>query len=147
MYYTNGLNRVAKFLRSKCCNIDRLVSFIKKTLTKNKANIALFYEIFETPLPNLPILSRWGTWLTFVFQISKNFQKYIEFVANLNDTTTDVVSIRLLLNSEAIIFEFNFISKYQQIPIGITKLESTKLNTSDQIKILKELKMKINVIG
>ncbi|KAF7684873.1 hypothetical protein CDIK_4378, partial [Cucumispora dikerogammari] len=40
------LHRVVEFLRSKCCNIDRLVSFIKKTLTKNKGNIALFYEIF-----------------------------------------------------------------------------------------------------
>lgn len=49
-----------------------LISFLKKILLKNKKNQELWKIYTDIPLPNWPIITRWGTWVSCAIYISNN---------------------------------------------------------------------------
>ena len=63
----HGLYRIAE-------NIDKLISNGKKIFLKCPACCEMFHDKApDVPLPQQPVVTRWGTWITAAFYYTKHF--------------------------------------------------------------------------
>jgi len=132
-------HRVAETIRGKFNNVDGLVSNVKKVFLKAPSRLEIFKtEASGIPLPPVPIITRWGTWLEAAFYYSDNFTTIQNVFSKLNPD--DAVSIE---KSISIMAEPNlgpnltFIqSNFRCLPVNITKLESSGLTLFESINVV-----------
>ncbi|KAG0430202.1 hypothetical protein DMUE_5686 [Dictyocoela muelleri] len=133
------LHRLCEKLRSVSENSNLISSEIKRLLVKNRENQAIFKNVTELNLPKFLILTRWGTWLVFMKEIIINYNKYKAFITEL--VYRELVEKTLLMKfiDNSFVFELEKIDQCTFLIESILNLESKKLSTCDQIRIVKDL--------
>jgi len=73
IFYTNmihvtctahAFNRLAEKVRELFPKVNTLINNGKKIFLKAPSRISIFKEVMnDTPLPPVPVLTRWGTWV------------------------------------------------------------------------------------
>jgi len=100
-------------------------------------------EIFKTeasgiPLPPVPIITRWGTWLEAAFYYSDNFTTIQNVFSKLNpdDAVSIEKSIRIMAEPN-LGPNLTFIqSNFRCLPVNITQLESSGLTLFESINVV-----------
>ncbi|XP_068085018.1 uncharacterized protein [Anabrus simplex] len=91
----HALHRLCETLRAQHPQVDKLVSNGKNVFVKAPSTIDLFKEKNpDLALNPLPIVTRWGTWLSAVVYYADNFESFASVVNALDKN--DVSSIEIL---------------------------------------------------
>jgi hypothetical protein len=88
-------------------------------------------------LPNLPIITRCGTWIEFVCFIAENFNEIKLFAQAISNSGTCSYDFYNLLTKKSLIKEIKLVRKYKYLTEAITKLEDENLSTEEQINLFK----------
>lgn len=131
------LHRFVEKIRSLCPESNFVSSELKRLLLKNKSNQLLFTEHTNLSIPSFPVITRWGTWLSFMQFIVENYNKIKSFLNILSEK----VEINLLierLEREKLFEELEMLKNHFFLISTISQLESSSLSTENQIEILKE---------
>jgi hypothetical protein len=68
-------------------NVDKLVANGKKIFVKFPARIELFKKKApETPLPPMPVITHWETWLDSIVYYAENIKNFCSVVKELTGT-------------------------------------------------------------
>ncbi len=142
----HGLHNLAETIREVNWRVDKLISFLKSSLVKNREKQNLFSNTTGICLPSWPVLTRWGTWMICAEWIFQNFIKIKNFVKILSEKydTTANKSAWSNINHENLTDEINLVHSLKFIPDAILELESEKLSTEEQGNILKVVKEKLH---
>jgi hypothetical protein len=115
------------------------VSNVKNVFLKAPSRLEIFKtEASGIPLPPVPIITRWGTWLEAAFYYSENFTTIQNVFSKLNPD--DAVLIEKSISTMAepnlgpnlTLIQFNF----RCLPVNITKLESSGLSLFESINVV-----------
>ena len=136
------LHRVCEKLKGMSPYVDKIVAFLKAKLVKNKENQKIFCQLSGKPMPKLPIVTRWGSWLTFVVYIHDNFNSVNQFFIYCAEKL-HLPKIKELYNSESVKNELVVAKQHAFFFNVIKKLEREDLNTMDQIAVVKNIQGKI----
>ncbi|XP_060876270.1 uncharacterized protein LOC132949412 [Metopolophium dirhodum] len=102
----------------------------------------------DTPLPPVPVLTRWGTWVHAALYYADYFTKYKKVIEGL--AMDDAQSIRKVLDiieDGTIVNDLTFISTHLAfLVIVIKKLETQNMTLHESISIINEMKEKNNSI-
>lgn len=80
----HGLHRVAETVRSIFHDVDLLISSTKKVFVKAPSRVMQYKEIHpELPLPPVPVLTRWGSWLHAADFYATHFNEVKEVCTNI----------------------------------------------------------------
>lgn len=135
----HGLHRVCEQVRCQYPNVDRLIANIKKIFLKSPARVQIFKNLEpDLALPPQPIITRWGTWLKAARYYATNYEKILNIITALDHEEAASIKISQdLLRNRDLRAELIFIaSNYSFLEESITKLETSGLSLSDQIKIV-----------
>lgn len=94
----HSLHRACEYIRGRYKYVDEFVALMKQTLIKCASRVQTFKDVTEgLPLPPVPVITRWGTWLATVSyyalhmeQINRvNFFFYIYLIKLENEISSD----------------------------------------------------------
>lgn len=102
-------HNVCNEIRKKCSLVDKIICQIKKWLQYSSETKKKYNEIFPKS-EKLPILIRWGTWLSYALFIYRNFDHFIIFIEFCErKTTRNILSIFQSVEFEN---EIRYINKF-----------------------------------
>ncbi|PSN56646.1 hypothetical protein C0J52_10817 [Blattella germanica] len=95
----HALHRVCESIRNEYNIANEFISALKKILLKSPSRVVAYREITGLPLPNFPVITRWGTWIECAAMLCENFGKIKEFVLSLHpaDSAANSKAQELLL--------------------------------------------------
>lgn len=136
----HAIHRVCEAIRAEYSLADRFVALMKNILVKCPANINCYKEITELPLPNHPVITRWGTWIQACVFYCENYENIKAFIVQINaDGSQAAKSIKELIHNQnqGLENELLAVHSFKFLCDSITKLESRSLTTEAQCGILK----------
>lgn len=145
----HGLHRVAETIRSMYPLVDNLVSTGKNIFLKGPNRVQKFREIAgDLALPPSPVITRWGTWLDAVKYYATNLEVFTNVVSELDESESKAISeCKGLVNDYQLSLDVHFVSdKFAMISSVIEKLEKRGLALHTALKLVEEVKEKLNVI-
>lgn len=130
--FAHALHRVCEFIRDNFPDVNSLVSLYKKILLKSPHRVSLYRQICPNlPLPPQPVVTRWGTWLEAVFFYAKYFNELKLFTTTLENDSKSVHELKILLRSEILLPQIEFIAtNFSKLPETITFLQTKNLKLS-----------------
>lgn len=134
----HAFHNICETIRNDSPNVNKVVSYFKKVLIKNKTNQNIFREITLTAVPKFPVITRWGTWLEFVCILFDKFDDFKKFTAALPDDSNMKDEIYSCMNSKHFDDEIKSAYKHRFLISTIFDLEKNSLSTENQIKIVKD---------
>jgi hypothetical protein len=158
IFYTNMIhvtctahacNRLAEKVRELFPKVNTLINNGKKIFLKVPSRISIFKEeMNDIPLPPVPVLTRWGTWVNAALYYADYLTKYKKNIERL--AMDDAQSIRKVLNiieDGTVVNDLTFISTHLAfLVIVIKKLETQNMTLHESFSIIDETKEKINSI-
>ena len=85
----HGLNLVAEEIRRNFPHVNDLINNVKKVFIKSPVRVQLYKErLGNIPLPPLPVVTRWGTWLEAAFFYEEHFEEIKSLITELTDSTS-----------------------------------------------------------
>ena len=121
----HGLHRVAKLIRHNYSEVKWLISAAKSVFVKTHLRIQKFRDSYPgVPLPPLPVITRWGTWLQVTLYYSTHLKKVSEVVHSFNGNDAHCIAeSQELLNNIESKYSLSFISSnFSIIPSTIDRL-------------------------
>lgn len=140
----HNLHNLCETIRSHSPNVNSVVVFLKKVLTKNFTNRNTFISITNLCIPKFPAITRWGTWLEFTLWIFENFMLIKTFVEECPHEMLNRNEVINILNSDILENELRSIKSHSFLCSAIKVLQNDKLSTEDQIKVLKDVISKVD---
>jgi hypothetical protein len=104
-------------------------------LVNNRHNQKIYDIETGLNLPKFTVITRWGTWIKFVFYIAENFNVIKLFAKAISNSETCLYDFLNLSDDNILIEEIKLVKKYKFIVDTITILESENLSTKDQINL------------
>ena len=90
-------NLISEKVRELFPNINILINNGKKIFLKSPSRISIFRDEMENiPLPSVPIITRWGTWIVAALYYAEHFIKYQKVIEKLEED--DAQYIKKLLD-------------------------------------------------
>ncbi|KAG0430765.1 hypothetical protein DMUE_5633 [Dictyocoela muelleri] len=133
------LHRLCEKVRDISPISNNIASQLKRILIKNREHQSFFQNIFGRKLPKFPVLTRWGTWISFLTEIADNFNKYKSFIQYIATKNNEYVSIEESFHDVNFIEELKEIKKNSFLIESIIQLEKNNLSSKQQMDILKEV--------
>ncbi|KAG0437133.1 hypothetical protein DMUE_3871 [Dictyocoela muelleri] len=133
------LHRLCEKLREVSPISNFVGSQLKRVLVKNRENKYLFKNTYGLALPKFPVITRWGTWIYFMYDVAIKYDLYKSFLRDLVEKNNECLPIFESFINENFILELKEIKKEFFIVEGITNLEKQNLSTTKQINILKDV--------
>ena len=133
------LHRVCEKIRSNNLLADSFISKMKKTFTNSPKIRRQFKEICKIPLPNSPVITRWGTWLEAAFYYCENFDVICEFINKLVAKNEAIVELKELLFNPNLRIQITRLIKFKCLTQNIIEIQKQSLPVRDQMKIIKNL--------
>ncbi len=134
----HALHNLAETIRSYCPGFNNIIASLTKIYSKSKSLRRSFSLSLNIKFPSFPVLTRWGTWLSFSKFIYLNFQSIEKYISEQTDIKFDI--LKEFLKEASLLDEINFLRDYFEIPIFIKRLEAQGLSVYNCIKIIKEVK-------
>ncbi|VVC34838.1 Ribonuclease H-like domain [Cinara cedri] len=133
------IQRLAEKVREMYLNVNTLVSNLKKVFLKAPQRVNVYKEIMPSvPLPPVPVLTRWGTWVETANFCADHFDNLKIILQKLEDK--NVVSIQKCINMlslESVKSDLTFIQSHFFILVkSIKNLEHSSLTLSDSSQIV-----------
>ncbi|PSN38001.1 hypothetical protein C0J52_13513 [Blattella germanica] len=136
----HALHRVCKSIRNEYNITNEFISALKKILLKAPSRVVAYREITGLPLPNFPVITRWGSWIECTAMLCENFDKIKEFVLSLDpaDGAAIFKAQELLLPEKIhnLQTELFCVHSYKYLPAAIKLLEEQSLKKEKQWDIL-----------
>ncbi|PSN46709.1 hypothetical protein C0J52_14446 [Blattella germanica] len=79
----HALHRVRESILNEYNIANEFISALKKILLKAPSRVVAYREITDLPLPNFPVITRWGSWIECAAMLCEKFDKIKEFVLSL----------------------------------------------------------------
>ncbi len=142
----HGIHNLCETVRNINKNVDRLISFLKSSLIKNREKQALFTETTDLALPKWPVLTRRSTWLSCAEWVFDNFTKLELFIKELSNKFPNIANddILQLVNSSEFEKEILEVHSMGFLTTFIYKLETESLSTEDQVGIINDILLRIS---
>ncbi len=102
-------------------------------MLKNKKNQELWKIYTDIPLPNWPIITRWGTWVSCAIYISNNRNNIKKILNSLEKSYYN--EIKKYVNCSELNFELDEIGYFDFIPEKIKLLEGNKIDLHSSLNI------------
>jgi hypothetical protein len=113
----HNLHNLCESIKNVSCNLNDIISFMKRILVKNRRNQLIFVEKTGLIVPKFPILSRWGTWMEFSKLIFENFDLIRGFFIALPlDKIVGLSEIITVMDSESLEKELRVVYEHCFIP-------------------------------
>ncbi|XP_063610355.1 uncharacterized protein LOC134785688 [Penaeus indicus] len=138
----HGLHRVAEIIRYNYSEVNRLISAAKTVFVKAPLRVQKFRDSYpEVPLPPLPVITRWGTWLQAAVYHSTHLEKVSEVVLSFNANDAQCIAeSQELVNNVELKYSLSFISSnFSIIPSTIEKLETRGLDLKTAINLMEQV--------
>ena len=98
--FVHAFHRVYEPIRNEYDIANQFISALKKILLKARNRVVAYRETTGLPLPNFPVITRWGSWIECTAMLCENFR---EFVLSLDPADAGAISkAQQLLLSEKI---------------------------------------------
>ena len=142
------LHRLAEFLRSENLIADEFCSLMKQLLLRSNTGKNLYKDITGLPLPLVPIIVCWGTWIVAIIFHAENFSALEDFIRQLEfDGTSVVKRIKQLIADDEKVqrlkAQLAFIAtNFAFFPEAITKLQG-RIPLADAFSILNDVQAKV----
>lgn len=141
----HGIMRVAELVRANHKLVDEFVLNMKKIFVKCSRRKIDFQNETGLPLPPLPTITRWNTWLNACFYYAKNFLKVKAFVLALETESQAIERVQELVVKDEVHQRLVFIeANFTCLTHSITRLESRQ-TLVDAMKVLSELQEGLTV--
>ncbi|KAG0440242.1 hypothetical protein DMUE_1885 [Dictyocoela muelleri] len=137
------LHRLCEKIREISPFSNSVSSELKRILVKNRENQSLFIDVTNLRIPKFPILTRWGTWLCFISEISNQYVKYKAFLEIYVQQNPYYQSILDSFLDTRFILELNEIKNISFIIDSIKELEKKDLSTLKQLQVVKDIQEKL----
>lgn len=134
----HALHRICEFIRNEFPEVDKVIAFFKQILRKAPSRVSLYKEQYPTlPLPPVPVLTRWGSWIEACIFYSKNFQSLKNFVFLLPNDARSIEQCKELLQNSTLETQLNFINiNFKHLIDTITYFEQRNIQLCDAITSL-----------
>ena len=142
------LHRLAEFVRSENLIADEFCSLMKQLLHRSNTRKNLYNDITGLPLPPVPIIVRWGTWIVAIIFHAENFSALEDFIRELEyDGTSVVKRIKQLIADDEKVqcleAQLAFIAaNFAFLPEAITKLQG-RIPLADAFSVLNDVQAKV----
>ena len=142
------LHRWAEFVSSENLIADELCSLIKQLLLRSNTRKNLYKDITGLPLPPVPSIVRWGTWIVAILFHAENFSALEDFTRQLEfDGTFVVKRIKQLIaddeKNQCLKAQLAFIAaNFAFLPEAITKLQG-RIPLADAFSVLNDVQAKV----
>jgi len=142
----HALHRVCEAVRVEYSKANNFICEMKKVLLKAPARIQIYRDVTGLPLPPVPVITRWGTWLRAAVFYCENFDKIQLFLSQLSDSESEAVGkVKKLSRDNDVRNELYAAHSFKFLADNITKLETRNLPKETQWQILNETRE--NVAG
>ena len=81
----HALSRVCEDVRNSYPKIDNFVANLKNVVSRSSRWVALLEELTGHKLAKFPVLTRWGTWVTFCMFVCQHLEAIKEFATRIFD--------------------------------------------------------------
>lgn len=137
-------HRLCEYLREDNDLVNSYISSVKKIFVKSPVCIESFKNETGLALPPEPVITRWGTWLEACLYHIKNFTQISKFISNMTDDSIAIKKAKKCISNPDLqqnllnIFDFQFLIE------AIKELETENLRSSQQLKIIENVKAKLS---
>ncbi|XP_060845030.1 uncharacterized protein LOC132924631 [Rhopalosiphum padi] len=137
----HSLHRVAEEIRKQFPEIDAFISNVKKIFLKCPFRVLKFKEM----APGIPMLTRWGTWLSAAIYYCENYQLIKSVVMGFDkEDAVAIENAQKLLNDNNLELNLTLIkANYGNLAKYITTLETSGLSLADAINIIAQVQNEI----
>lgn len=130
----HALDRVCRKVESNSQKLNQFISSMKKYLLTSKTKQLNYRDITGLPLPPVPCLTRWKTWLETALFYSENLDLIRLFVADIKPNLKNKSSLKLkkLINEEQFLKELSTVSQFKVLIESIDNLLISGHKLSEQ---------------
>lgn len=137
----HALHRVCEKIREDHRHAKKFVGKFSKVLARAPRRRNLLDRFVGAPMHSLPVITRWGTWLSFCAYSHNHFEKIKEFIKDIEDEDNSTIELlNSLAHSNQLQQELIEISQFQQIIVAIKQLEEGGISIYRQRELLNEAK-------
>lgn len=143
----HGIHRVAETIRSHFPDVNILISSVKKVFLKAQSRKNAFIQMANgCPLPPVPVITRWGSWLNAAIYYANNFELVSRVLNSFApEEAQSIEDAQNILRSRNIKENLIFIkSNFSCIPTVLKTLEEQGLSLTESLNIVTELHTKLN---
>ena len=133
-HLSNALHNLAETIRSVCPLFNNYIALITSVFGKSKSARKSFTDSLKIKFLSFPVLTRWGTWLSFSEFIYLHFTDIEHYILNQNEKRFDnlketLIRLKMKLIYYAIISAFQYILKNLKsvVYLFIIQLKSLKM--------------------
>jgi hypothetical protein len=133
----HALHNVCHLARRQYKNVDRLVVNFKRIFAKCPRRRNEIRNVFDVPLPKLPVDTRWGTWIEFCRFLYIHYDEIESYVATIDDEVNlgiddllELMADRETRNQLTALHDISF------LPASITRLEKQGMTIDEQKSII-----------
>ena len=130
----HALHNLAETVRVMCPNVNKCIALLTKHFSKKNKLGKLFKSSMVESMPDFPVLTRWGTWITFSKFLYNNFQAIQTFLEN-EKNSFNFIDLLVVLEDASINTEFMLLRTFFDLPIAIKNLEKSNLTVYESIEI------------
>lgn len=128
----HALHRVAEYSREKYPDVNNLVSAFKAAFVKCPRRKLILKESTQKAIPKFPVITRWGTWLTFVSYLFEYLDDIEVALAVLDEEDSEKVEkLKECIVRPSLRQDLQNLSSLFCIPKAITFLEKRGLTIDD----------------
>lgn len=135
----HALHRVCEKVHSDRRFAKKFVEKLSKVLSRcpRRQNLLSFHT--GAPMHPLPVITRWGTWLSFCAYLHLHLDKIKEFIAEVEEEDNNAIAeIVTIANSSELQQDLIEIQQFQHLVRIIKQLEESGLNIYQQKRLLDE---------
>ena len=144
----HALHRVCESIRNEYDIANQFISALKKILLKAPSRVVAYRETTGLPLPNFPVITRWGSWIECAAMLCENFDKIKEFVLSLDPADAGAISkVQQLLLPEKICnlqTELYCAHSYKYLTAAIKRLEEQGLEKENRWDIFTSVREQLD---
>lgn len=137
-------HRVAEQIHADNSMTKKFIEKFCKVISRSKRRQNMLSFTIGSSIHSLPVVTRWGTWISFCGFLHKHFDKIKEFIKEIEDEDNQAIDILSELASDKKVQEeLISINQLQHLVLSIKQLEEIGLTIYQQKELLNEAKEKL----
>ena len=142
----HALHRVCEEVKAMCSKLNKLITTVKQIYRKAGSRVLAWKKAYpHVPVPPLPCLTRWGTWIEAALYYHQYFDAVHDMVNRLKDVDAAAIpKAKKLLDSQDLANQLQWVARNLGfLPEIIKRMEEEGLTVQESIGLLDEAGEKV----